>query len=383
VALFVVLIVVQHYSPKPIDWSENYNINSKSPYGCYVLNDLFDTLFPNQPVVQNNDGFFVSLDSTATEPQNLIVITPDFSPDKFDVHALLNFVKQGNTLFLASSNGRNLVLDTLNIKLGFSAIDTSDFKRGDDVLQLNHPQLRVENGFHFTKKMPLKCIVFSDSVNISVLGINRNGDTNFCCAQFGAGKIYIHTQPLVFTNYHLLYSNIAYASKVLSYLPVQKTIWDNYYKPGRMVNTSPMRYILSQPALRSAYYVLLALLLLYLLVESKRRQRIVPVVKAPENRSLEFVKTVGSLYFKQHDNNDLIKKKVVYFKEFLREHYHLTTLSNTPECYAAIAEKTGVQLKQAKQIMEMIYYFDTVQQVSDLTVTNFNHKMEQFYEQCS
>jgi len=382
VVFFVALIAVQHYSPKPVDWTETYNANSKSPYGCYVLNDLFETLFPDQIVVQNNDGFFVSLDSNSTETQNLIVIAPDFSPDKYDVQALLKFVEKGNNLFLASSSRGNLLFDTLKIKLDYPVIDTSDFKRGDDILKLNNPQLRNDAGFRFTKKMPLLSISTFDSLYSTELGTNRSGHANFICTQYGAGKIYVHTQPLVFTNYHLLYGNVDYASNVLSYLPVQKTVWDNYYKPDRAVNTSPMRYILSQPPLQAAYYVLLISLLLYLVVESKRRQRIIPVVKAPENRSLQFVKTVGSLYFKQHDNVNLIRKKVIYFKEFLRERYHLTTLSNTSECFASIADKTGVPLKVVKLLMDMIYYYDTAQTVSDMDVSDLNHKMEQFYEQC-
>ncbi len=156
--------------------------------------------------------------------------------------------------------------------------------------------------------MPVSNITAYDSIHTTELGTNRTGKVNFIGIRHGLGKIYFHTQPLVFTNYHLINGNVGYASKVLSYLPIQKTVWDNYYKLDRYVNDSPMRYILSQAPLQAAYYLLLLTLLLYLVVESKRRQRVIPVLKPLENRSLQFVKTMGGLYFRQKNNTNLAQK---------------------------------------------------------------------------
>jgi hypothetical protein len=380
--LFVALITLQHYAPKPIDWSVTCNVNSKSPYGCYVLNDLFDTLFPNQAVEQTNEGFYVSLDSTWTELQNLIVITPNFDPDRYDFGALLKFVDRGNDLFVSSSEFGKLFLDSLGIKLSSSIIDTSVFRMGDEVLYLLNQELKCDSGFHFNKKMQLVSISAFDTLNSLKLGTNRKRELNFICMQYGLGRIYLHTQPLVFTNYHLLYGNIEYASKALSYLPIRRTIWDNYYKPDRFINDSPTRYILSQPPLRSAYYLLLLTLILYMTIESKRRQRVVPVVNPIENKSLQFVKTIGGLYYKQRNNADLAKKKIIYFKEFLREHYHLSTVSATDDCIALLVAKSGVSEKLVGQILYWIQYYETAQSVADAGLIELNHNIELFYEQC-
>ncbi len=90
--LFIALIALTHYSPKPIDWSETYNNQSKTPYSCYILNDMMGNLFPGQTIENNYDGFFVSLDSALVERKNVIVITNKFEPDKFDLSALLKFL---------------------------------------------------------------------------------------------------------------------------------------------------------------------------------------------------------------------------------------------------------------------------------------------------
>lgn len=380
--LFVLLIALNHYSPKPIDWSETYDKNEKSPYGCYVLNDLLGTLFPDQKIAYNEDGFYVSLDSTSVEQENIIVITPEFKPDRYDLDALLKYVAKGNDLFISSTSFSNSFRDRLNIKLSSSFIDTSIYKKGKETLFLLNPELKNDSGYHYIKKMPMVWLAEFDTLNTLKLGTNRAGNVNFICTKFGSGKIYVHTQPLVFTNYHLLYGNVEYASKALSYLPIRKTVWDTYYQPNHFINTSPMRYILSQPALQLAYYVLLATLVLYMVVESKRRQRVIPLVKPPENRSLQFVKTIGSLYFKRRDNADLARKMTIFFKEFLREHYFLTNISATGECVVLVADKSGVTIELVKQLLDSAAYFETAKTVTDFGLIELNRKMELFYKQC-
>jgi hypothetical protein len=402
--LFVALVAIRHYAPKPIDWSVTYNINGKTPYSCYILNDLFSTIFPKKAIENNYDGFYLALDPgnakhrdrvvVTIQPdtitmivsdsvkKNIIVVTTHFGPDKYDFDALMKYVANGNDFFVSSTSFGQVFLDSLKIKISSSIIDTSTYSKGSETLFLLNPGLRNDSGYHFTKKMPLVYFSSFDTLNTLKLGTNRNGDVNFVCTKFGLGKIYIHTQPLVFTNYHLLNGNVEYASKVLSYLPVRRTVWDNYYKPDRDVNTSPMRYILSQPPLQSAYYMLLITLLLYLIVESKRRQRVIPVVKPPENRSLQFVKTIGSLYFKQQNNADLTRKKAIFFKEFLREHYFLSNISATGDCVAMISAKSGVSIDLVRQILDSINYYETAQKVSDISLIGFNRNIELFYNQC-
>ena len=291
------LVSINHYAPKPIDWRETYDMSGTSPYGCYILNDMSVILFPGQTVLKSFDCFYVALDSNNLEKKNLIVITSNFKPDKFDLDALLKFVAKGNDFFVSSNSFGELFMDRLKLKVASPIVDTSLFFSGKERMFLLDPELRNDSGFHYNKKMQSVWISAFDTLNTEKLGTNQTGNVNFICTKYGMGRIYFHTQPQVFTNFHLLHGNVEYASKVLSYLPVRKTVWDNIYKPYRFINQSPMRYILSQPPLQSAYYLLLLTLLLYFVIESKRRQRVIPVLKSPGNRSLQFVKTIGSLYF--------------------------------------------------------------------------------------
>ncbi len=380
--LFVALIAINHYSPKQVDWTLNCNISSKSPYGCYILNDLFGTLFPKQHIEYNEDGFYTSLDSNLVGHKNIIVVTPDFKPDKYDIGALLNYVAKGNDVFISSSNFGRLFLDTLKIKISSPIIDTSIFKNNTDKLILLNRRLRNDSGFHYNRKLPQVTITSFDTLHTLKLGTDQQGNLNFIRTKYGSGKIYFHTQPLVFTNYHILHGNGEYAAKVLSYLPIRTTVWDNYYKPDRLVNSSPMRYILSQPPLQSAYYLLLITLLIYMVIESKRRQRVIPVIVPPGNHSLQFIKTIGSLYFKQRDNADLARKQTQYFKEYLREHYFLTGISANHDCAVMVSAKSGVPADFVQKLFETMESYELAQKVSEGELIGLNRDIEMFYKQC-
>ena len=50
-----------------------------------------------------------------------------------------------------------------------------------------------------------------------------------------------------------------------------------------------------------------------------------PTIESNENSSVEFVKTVSTLYFQQKRHDKLIKHKELIFLSFLRQHYHVSS----------------------------------------------------------
>lgn len=379
--LFIVLIALNHYSPKPINWNETYERKSKSPYGCYVLNDMLASVFPGQPVEYNNESFYVSPGITHVGNANIIVVTSDFSPDKTDLEALLKSVFRGNTLFVAANSFGKNFKDSLKISVD-NLFGSVLYHNRKQIFHLERIRYENDSGYPFRKLSRVVFFSAFDSLQVQKLGTNQLGKTNFIGIKYGSGTIYLHTQPQVFTNYHLLHDNVDYAAGVLSHLPVCEVVYDDYYKPGRIVDQSPVRYILTQPSLQMAYYLMLFTLLMYMVVESRRRQRIIPVVKPLENKSLDYVKTVGSLYFNQKNNPDLARKKIIYFKDFIREHYFIHRVSATGECVLLVSAKSGLPVEEVKQLLEIVSFYETSTKVSDDGLIGLNQKIEQFYKRC-
>src|SRR4030095_15629147 len=119
-----------------------------------------------------------------------------------------------------------------------------------------------------------------DTLTTTVLGYqgeDKKKYANFIKVPYKEGNFFIHLQPVAFTNYHLLKDNHdEYAQKVLAYLPKGQIYWAVKDQDGLLASGSPLRYVLSQPALRWAWYLFLGGMLIFMIFNAKRRQRIIP-----------------------------------------------------------------------------------------------------------
>ncbi len=380
--LFTLLVVLQHFVPKPVDWQINFRGASKSPYGCFVVKDILPQFFPDKRISYNNISLYEAKNIGNFENNNLVIITNRFSPDEYDLAVLLDFVSSGNTVFISAFDFSTALSDTLQLKVHSPIIDTSAFRKGKEVLNFLNPSLQIESGYVFTRKMPSVYFSSFDSLHTKQLGIDRSGKINYIVTSFGKGKLLLHCQPMAFTNFHILYGNSDYSTSALAYLEEKDILWDNYYKPGRIVNTSPVRFILSQPALRSAYYLALLTILLYMIFEGKRRQRKITIVRPYQNSSLQFIQTVGKLYYKSKNHGDLARKKATYFKDFLRERYYLTTINSEKKNLQLIASKSCVKYEVVEEIILDIESIKQQQNISQTNLINFHTKIESFYSTC-
>ena len=133
--------------------------------------------------------------------------------------------------------------------------------------------------------------------------------------------------------------NIGYYEKAMSVInpEVTKVVWDEYYLNKKFLDEreEPKKGWFSvlmgtendngKKPFRAAFWLLILLLLLYVLLEMRRKQRYIPVIKKPRNDSLDFVKTIGRLYFDKGDHKNLCRKMSAYFLEHVRNKYKLST----------------------------------------------------------
>ena len=147
----------------------------------------------------------------------------------------------------------------------------------------------------------------------------------------GKGTAYVVAAPLLFTNYGVLDKNISrylgYQMGQLADLPVvrvsnsslaQYNYANGAYEPrydDDSRDSSPLSHLLKYKPLQWALYTMLCAAFIFMFFTARHRQRVIPVVAKPVNRNLEFVKLLGTIYYRRHDNHDLFLKKYTYFKE--------------------------------------------------------------------
>jgi len=382
VVLLTAYILVLHYSPKPLNWEFNCDSDNKSPYGCLVLNQMLPQIFPGKQIDKNHLSFYQLLGSD-TVHNNIIVVTNVFEPAVTDLEAMLGYVSEGNNIFISALGFSEAFGDTLGFSVKTILFDTAAFGSGKTRLHFTEEHVDTDSGYVFNRNLTNGYFTRIDTTNTRILGTDQSGRPDFISVDFNRGRFFLHCHPLVFTNYHLLNSNYEYACTALSYLPVENTIWDQYYKPFKYVDLSPVRYILSQPSLKMGYYLIMIAILVYLLIGSKRKQRTIPVIVPPKNESLLFIYTMGRLYFNRQNHTDLARKIVTYLKDFIRRRYMIQINEEDGRTYTLLASKSLVPGEQIEKMFTMAKTVLSTDHISKESLLEFYKLTEDFYNRCS
>ncbi|WP_066832500.1 DUF4350 domain-containing protein [Rufibacter ruber] len=384
--LFTVFVVVEYYRPKPVEWAQTYVNKDKIPYGTYVLYQLLPDLFPSHaveqvrlPILNQLENYWAAEEDSAAGTVNYLFVNASFQADSLDLDALLGFVEAGNNVFIGSHYFGKLQ-DTLHFKVeAFSAQ-----KKDSLGLVFTHPQFKDIPPVLYDWEKVDGVLELGSAAQATVLGKNTEGGVNYVQMPFGKGNFFLSTVPLAFTNYHVITNRQnRYAAMALSHLPDQTVWWDEYQKQGPEGESSIFRVLLSHDALAWAYYVALGGLLVFVFFESKRTQRIIPVWEKPRNTTLEFVRVVGNLYFNHGDHKVIAEKKVNYFLEYLRLHYHESTSVLDAEFQERISHKSGVDAQEVSKLFYIIQDVRTYETVQEVTLWQLNQKLENFYRQAS
>ena len=140
-----------------------------------------------------------------------------------------------------------------------------------------------------------------------------------------------------------------------------------------------MRYVLKQPALRWAWYLALISLLIFMLFNAKRKQRIIKIITPLTNTTVDFTKTIGNLYFETKDHNNIVDKKITYFLERIRRVYYLDTQLLDDKFINSLALKTGKNKTETKKLIDLIIQLRAKQICSEDDLLGLNKAIESFY----
>lgn len=364
----------------------------KIPYGTWYAFEELKHLFPEAKVEINKTSpqkylTWVSNfeDPTVTKPRSAyIVIAPTVWMDDEDIDAIFGYVGKGNHVFLSSIDFSTNFLDSLKLLPARG----SGFANDMDSLTVSvlNPETTEKTSYTYPGRQLDNYLVSIDTSYTNILGYNHDGRPNFVRFTYkSGGSITVHFAPAALTNFFLLHKdNKTYYDNVLSYLPedVRLIKWDEYFRfntPGSN-NFSAFGWLLNQPGLKWALMLLLLLFLIIYLFESKRKQRIIPTLVAPKNASLDFVKTIGRLYYQRRDNKNLASKMIVHFLDHIRTKYNVNTSVLDEPFEHRLAYKTGIEHARVKDLMDYIKLVEARPAISDESLMEFNKRLQNFYK---
>lgn len=363
--VFLVLVIIgivflDANAPKPINWSPTYSTKDKIPLGLYVFDKESATLFKNQKIQKVTTTAYEYLvdrfdgDSLVNDYEmdgTFINIAEQTEMDNESVDEMCYFVSRGNTAFLSAKNLPSRLLDSLKIEIN------SDYNYSDSVFNWLANKKLGKQKFKITEGLGNNYFSKIDTLNTAVLGY-QSGDSarvNYIKVKYFNGEFLLHTQPAAFSNFHLLKDNHdQYAQKVLSYVPKGDIFWLLKNQDGTVASQAPMRYILSQPALKWAWWLFLIGMVIFMIFNAKRKQRIIPIKKPLPNTTVEFVKTIGNLYFQEGNHNTIIDKKIIYFLEKIRNEYLIDTTKLDEDFMQKLHHKSGKSKSDIENVLFLI-----------------------------
>lgn len=346
IIIMVILALLEVNKKEVVDWRKNFDVNEKSPFGLFVFNQEVKDLFKNN-LKKVDVTAYDYYNENQKKPHNILVVESEIDTESWN--KILDEVSKGSDAMLIIAKMPKEISDSIGFydsQISFedkNVMKLTDKKYQNDFIKLD--KFPSGRGFSYIKP------------GVEVLGKTVEEDNsdqaNFIKAKLGKGNIYVHCEPLFLTNYYLLKSgNTKYAQDVFSYLKDRETLW--FVEANTKESRFFMRFILGNPALKYAWWLLLSGLVLFIFFNAKRKQRIVPIIEPLKNTSLDFVKSIGNLYLQEGDFHDMMAKKAQYFLNKVRLDLLIDTQNLDDEFAKKLQLKTGKNIEIINESVSLI-----------------------------
>ena len=388
---------------KKFQWYENYRARSEQPYGTLFIKEMLEDYRPTREFILNEKSSIGELLKEGKYPRgtNYVFIGQSIHLDDDGVNALVEFMESGGDAFIACLAPPEDLINAVY----FKECDADIFfhYKEVDYVDLNffHDTLRTKKPARFAFRYGaddrpyswsyVNDVVFCDSTR-SIIPLGHQDDAgrvNFIKIPAGKGNLYLHSNPLAFTNYFLTKpEKLAYAAGVFSHLGEGDLIWDEYSKIAFIGNqnayNSPLYYFLQQPSLKYAWWLLLITAVIYIIFAARRRQRVIPVLESKTNTSLEFVKLISRLHFQNGNHVDMARKKMKYFLYFVRSKYGIHAETFHEQQIRRLSEKSKVAMEDVANIFRQYYLIEEKfrHNIEANRLLDLYFAIDNFYKQC-
>ena len=392
IAFFLLLAALQACkgpASKMPDLRESFAYTDNRPFGTSVAYAMLQNAYPQKKVEITKKEFADNYGWDNDSASLYFNISRSFYVNERDAQSLLDFVYKGNTAFISAG--------TIDTSL-FTKIYCKQSKGTNLFGKLVPSNTSIKFIEEFTANKDSFGYFYYPFNNYypeingdyaRIVGYNDSDETNFFVFFWGKGKMYFHSEPRGLSNYFLLTkNNNKYLQKILQMMPnaPEHIYWDNFYGKRNFLSKpsdkdgSSIGTLMKYPPLAKAFLICLALLLLYVLFNSKRRQRIVPVIKQPENTSIAFAEAIAGLYLSKKDNKVVAEKMITYFNEHVRTKYFLNIHVQDDSYADVLSRKSGVPIEITNQLTAAIKKANNNLKVSDEQLLLLNGLVEKFFK---
>lgn len=384
----VFIALVEYTKPAELNWYPTYTKHHKIPFGTYVFHEQLERIF-NEDVIDVERPPYEYLSRNTETEGTYLFINDNLAFGEVELNRLLEWTSRGNTLFLASSaRFEQQLLDTL--QLDQSGISTFDNFQNEYNIELKNSRLESDSTYVYDRPFYFNEFSAMDTLSARVIGTIKNlkqSDSieerehiNILKQPFGDGEIILSTFPQAFTNYFILKDpNNKYTAGLASYLDGSKPIYyDNHYKSGKSIFTSPLRVMLNTKELKWAYYIMLIGVLIYIIFEGKRKQRAIPIVKPLVNQTVDFTRTISNMYYEKGEHKVIALHKIQHFMDHIRTHLHLNTSLIDESFVKNLASRSNNTIEDTQRLINTIERIKNQNNLNTTELERLNTLLENF-----
>jgi len=379
---------------KKTNWNVTLNRNLKDPYACYIAYHHLESIYP-EASIKSGGRVMTQINEVIRGKQStqsghiIIVVCKSFELDSTEFEKVKEFVNLSNAICIFSEEYSQNIYDYFNVKYkedsnSLFVVQKSDTIPNQEIGLIFNDTIHTYqfNGLPVNDYFEMDSIV-SDSV--IDLGFSAQGEVrrnNMLIRYSNNGAILINKSPIAMTNYFLLQDdNKSYFEHVLSYFseyPTSVTWYSFLNKYANEDSEFDWRKLFKQPALFFAFILLIAMMVLYVLFAGKRRQRIIPILEQQQNTSLEFIETVGNLYFTKKDNANLAEKMIRHYLENIRLKYALRSTELDAHFANQLAHKVNHSIEKTTAFISYLNYIRDSEDVTDIDIQHLYHQLKKY-----
>jgi len=366
-----------------VNWSETYKPDKKDVGDSWLLAQCLKENFgsSNYKLIQSD-----SLDYLTDNTNTLLVIIADRIGFNENLKTELDsFISAGNeALLIANSFDYDFEEDS-EFKINtYSANDTMCSISWCDSTQYDYQHYwRNLEKTTFNKFYYFWTRENDNSAQSRHLAYIKDSLPIFTYYPINNERLYLHSVPKLFTNiagfqeYYLDNFNKTFSIFKSKNVILHKFINKNIYSGKN--EASLLKYIMSQPALKAAYLLLILLCLLYVAFSAKRKQKAIPVLEENKNTSLDYVYTMSELFEAQGQNEKLVPHMGKIFYHNIKKKYFLEP--NHPEFVELLTKKSKVPQKAIDSIITKIRSAKNYAFTDDQLIKLYN-EIHTFHKNC-
>ncbi|RYY50916.1 MAG: hypothetical protein EOO06_02350 [Chitinophagaceae bacterium] len=365
------------------DMRETYSYKDTKPFGGYVAHSLVKELYPQKILNINKKSFSDFRAQTYIDSFSLYVsISKRFYCSKADAESLIEFVNEGNTVFISAG-----IIDSILLDKVYCEQANTDWVNRMIEQRYSPGSLSANDSFKYFYHPFINHFSVVDSVSGKELGWNEAGKPNLVVLFVGRGRLYLQCDPRAYSNYFLLTDNNSnYLAQTLQYLSGNpgNLFWDDHYNRKNYREdgggNSALAILFKHPELTMAFWILIIMALLFILFNGKRKQRIIPIIKPVENTSVAFTQAIAGLYMAEKNNKTIADKMITYFNEHIRNRYFLNVHSAGKDFAQTLSKKAGLSFESVQALYNTIGQVQLSEEVSDFELLSLNEQIQQFYK---